>query len=110
MGKEEGERRRAAMTGLARSSGRASAKAERKAGWATDEGSTRPRPEEEAGKESWREVAREASGDEMAGRGMERWVERAERAAARRRGAMERVASGEWPRRWWLWIGGAEVE
>ena len=60
------------MTGLARRRGRESAKAERKAGWAAEEGSTRPRPEEEAGKASWKEVARETSGDESSERGMER--------------------------------------
>ena len=61
-------------------------------------------PDEEAGKESWREVARETSGWVMEERGMERWVEKAERAARWRRGAMVRVMAGVWPRRWWLWL------
>ena len=64
----------------------------------------RPRPEREAGKESCMMVAAVAVGAEMEGRGMERWTERAESEAAWRRGAMERVSSGVWPRRWWLWL------
>ena len=59
-----------------------------------ESGSTKPRPEEEAGEKSWRDRARDARGGVSSEWGMHMWVEMAEREASRRRRDMVRVRVG----------------